>query len=404
MPSLIRISPMPSLKPQTEPGPHRPLFQGEKPIAIIGECRDSDGFPLPIQPSASMLFGPRGACVIADNGPLWIADTGHHRLLGWKEIPTEDHTPADWLLGQPDFSQEGRNAKGLPNAGTLNVPTGVAKCGNGMVIADAWNHRVLMWFRVPEGSHLLPDRVLGQPNFTSTASNQGQTVPTASSLHWPYGVHAEGDSLFIADTGNRRVLIWHALPRYNGQPADVVLGQTQFDCRDENAGSEPNAMSMRWPHAITIWNGNLCVADAGNNRIMIWDGIPLENGTPARWILGQPASDLVDHNNSLYWPRADTLNMPYGVTASGSWLIAADTANSRLVGWQDCHLETGAKAEALLGQPSFEAKGDNQWRFPVRGSLCWPYHVQVCGKWAIVADSGNNRAQLWTLNDELGTE
>lgn len=401
MRTTIHISSFSTLKNEIEPHTPRSMFQGEDPMVVLGESRNSNGFPLPIQPSVSTLFGPRGACVISEGGPLWVADTGHHRLLGWKDIPSEDNTPADWLMGQPDFSREGRNAKGSPNAGTFNVPTGVARYGKGLVVADAWNHRLLIWFHVPDGSHLAPDRVLGQADFFSTSSNQGEIAPAASSLYWPYGVHAEGDSLFIADTGNRRVLIWHVPPRQNGQPADVVLGQTQFDCRDENAGSEPNAMSMRWPHAITIWNGNLCVADAGNNRIMIWDGIPFENGTPCRWLLGQPASDLVDHNQSSYWPRADTLNMPYGVTASGPWLIAADTANSRLLGWHYSHLETGAKAEALVGQPTFERKGDNQWRFPVRESLCWPYHVQICGKWAIVADSGNNRVQLWTLNDEL---
>ncbi len=122
---------------------------------------------------------------------------------------------------------------------------------------------------------------------------------------------------------------------------------------------------------------------------------------PSRWILDQTASHLVDHNASLYWPRAGTLNMPYGVTATGSWLIAADTANSRLIGRHDSNLQTGAKAQALAGQPTFQVKGDNQWSFPVRGSLCWPYHVQVCGKFVVVSDSGNNRVQLWDIDGAL---
>lgn len=54
----------------------------------------------------------------------------------------------------------------------------------------------------------------------------------------------------VADTDNRRVLIWFARPERNGQPADLVLGQIDFDRRDENAGGEPSRMSMRWPHAI----------------------------------------------------------------------------------------------------------------------------------------------------------
>lgn len=93
--------------------------------------------------------------------------------------------------------------------------------------------------------------------------------------------------------------------------------------------------------------------------------------------------------------------MPYGVTVTGSWLIAEDSAYSRLIGWHDSNLQTGAKAQALTGQPTFHAKGDNQWSFPVRGSLRWPYHVWVCGKLVIMSDSGNNYVQLWDINGTL---
>lgn len=152
---------------------------------------------------------------------------------------------------------------------------------------------------------------------------------------------------------------------------------------------------------MAIWHGHLCVTDAGNNRIMIREELPTEHGEPCRWILGQQSPALVDHNASLYWPRTETLNMPYGITAMHSWLITADTANCRILGWHASGLQTGAKARALAGQPTYHAKGDNQWRFPVRGSLCWPYQVHASGKWVVVSDSGNNRVQLWAMNGAL---
>lgn len=40
---------------------------------------------------------------------------------------------------------------------------------------------------------------------------------------------------------------------------------------NENGGTSPTASSMRWCHDITIWDNNLVVTDAGNNRIMIWE-------------------------------------------------------------------------------------------------------------------------------------
>ena len=65
------------------------------------------------------MFGPRAACLLSPTGPLWVADTGHHRLLGWQNLPTKDHQPADWIIGQPDFFHEGQNAKRTPGKSTL---------------------------------------------------------------------------------------------------------------------------------------------------------------------------------------------------------------------------------------------------------------------------------------------
>lgn len=378
-----------------------PVWNADAPVVILGDCRDTDGFPMPVAPSPHTLFGPRGCCLVTQRGPLWIADTGHHRLLGWRQCPREDGIAADWVIGQPDFYSEGRNAKSNPGPATLNVPTGIAAYGSGLAVADAWNHRVLIWRRLPQNNHCAPDLVLGQENFENVATNRGRSTPGADTLYWPYGVSAWGEALVVADTGNRRVLIWLTPPERNGQPADLVLGQAGFDRRDENAGGAPSAMSMRWPHSIARWGEALCVADAGNNRVMIWDRMPSEPGAEGRWILGQADGSHVDHNAGHYWPHAGTLNMPYGAAAVGEWLVVADTANSRLLGWHQQDLVTGAKARALAGQPTFERKGDNQWAFPSRDTLCWPYGLSICEGLLAVADSGNNRVLIRPLHDEV---
>ena len=112
-------------------------------------------------------------------------------------------------------------------------------------------------------------------------------------------------------------------------------------------------------------------------------------------MLGQLDPTQVDNNQSLYWPNAASLNMPYGLAAAGDWLVVADTANSRLLGWHADDCRTGAPARALAAQPDFGAKGDNRWQLPARDSLCWPYGVAACGEQLVVADSGNNRALVW---------
>ena len=397
----MKISPDASLRvAAASTVPHRPLLQSE-PFAVLGAQRVPPIVTAGIQPEAQTCFGPRGAALMAENGPLWLCDTGHHRLLGWKKLPERDEAPADWVIGQSTMQNEGRNGKGEITAATVNVPTGICRCYHagevGMAVADAWNHRILIWKRLPENDNVPADIVLGQVDQYHGEANRGQSYPTADSLYWPYGVAWNDGHLMVADSENRRILIWKGLPQVDGQPADWVLGQNNFTCRDENAGGDANAMSMRWPHGIALWQGHLCVSDAGNNRIMVWKGIPERNGADCDFVLGQRNFHQVDHNQSLYWPRANTLNMPYAIAATSDWLLVADTANSRLLGWHIDDLATGAEARALTGQSDFHQKGDNRWRPPVADSLCWPYGIQVCGNVVALADSGNNRVSLWRL-------
>jgi hypothetical protein len=377
--------------------PHRRML-GEEPLVVLGADRVPSIASAGVPVDAQTCFGPRGAVLIEPQGPLWICDTGHHRMLGWHRRPDGDRAAADWVIGQPDFAREGRNAKGEVNAASLNVPTGISGFGDsGLAVADAWNHRILVWTTRPTESHVPADLVLGQPDFKSGEPNRGRGRASADTLFWPYGVACFGGRLFVADAENRRVLVWNELPWENGQPADLVLGQTSFEDRDENGGRAADDASMRWPHGISAWRDHLAVADAGNNRIMVWRSFPTSHGQRADALLGQPSAVAVDHNQSLYWPRADTLNMPYAVASSGDWLLVSDTASSRLVGWHIDDLRTGSGARALAGQADFHDKGDNRWMPPIADSLCWPYGITVCGPFAVVADSGNNRVSVWEL-------
>ena len=368
---------------------------------VLGATEDPHGLALPVVPSAHSMFGPRGVCSAPD-GSLWVSDTGHHRVLGWRRAPTEDATPADILLGQPAFDREGRNAGGSASLSTMNVPTGIVACGvdgQGLAVADPWNHRVLIWHRRPTASHRAPDVVLGQADFDGGEANRGRDLPRAATMFWPYCVAWDGLRLWVADTGNRRVLMWQGLPQRHNVAADLVLGQPDFDHRDENAGAAPSAASMRWPHAITFQRGGLCVADAGNNRLMLWHHMPAMNHAPCDVLVGQSAMHGAEHNQTSYFPDAACLNMPYGATVAGDLLIVADTANSRLLAWRiDALTQSGVDAHALAAQDDWNAKGDNRWRPVARDSVCWPYCVATSGgDTLLVADSGNNRVMLWPL-------
>ena len=133
---------------------------------------------------------------------------------------------------------------------------------------------------------------------------------------------------------------------------------------------------------------------------MIWHQAPALNGQPCDAMLGQRHHAAVDHNQGDYWPNAAALNMPYALTTIGDWLVVADTASSRLLGWHRDDLKGyGRPARLLAGQPDWESKGDNRWQAPVRDSVCWPYGLASEREHAVIADAGNNRVLLWRWHD-----
>lgn len=373
-----------------------PVLDPAGPIVVLG---GADPFNPDIVPEACSLFGPRSAHLAGRDGPLFIADTGHHRVVVHHRLPTEDGRSADLVLGQPDFHTEGRNAgRDDASAATMNVPTGICTFGDGIAVADSWNNRVLVWRTRPTHSAQPADFVLGQRDFTTQRPNQGRDTPSAHSMHWPFQVRVHDGRLYVADAGNRRLLVWRTLPDETATPADFALGQPDLDSRSDNAGGPADARTLRWPHDLAVLDGSLVVADAGNNRVLMWNGMPDQPHTPAASVVGQTDFSGTNHNQGQYWPTAAAVSMPYALAASRSGLLVADTANSRLLGYRGPYTN-GMAADRLTAQDHFRTKGDNKNKLPVRDSLCWPYGLDVVDDLAVVSDTGNHRILLWRLAD-----
>jgi hypothetical protein len=122
--------------------------------------------------------------------------------------------------------------------------------------------------------------------------------------------------------------MWNGIPERHGAPADLVLGQRSFTARDENAGGGPDAVGMRWPHAIAVWCGEVMVADAGDNRIMGWRSLPGASGQSCDYVLGQ-AMHRIDHNRAATRQRG----VEHAVRARGNGRSArqSPTPRARLV-------------------------------------------------------------------------
>lgn len=347
------------------------------------------GLALPdASPTPSTMYAPRGVC-LTDSAVI-AADTGNHRLLVWHDpLPDADHADADVVIGHGDMVTEGPEL--------FFLPTGVMVTGDGrLVVADAWHHRILVWDTVPRSSGTSPTMVLGQAGLEGVTEGCGP-----QQFYWPFGIAMVDGVFWVADTGNRRVLGWTGGLPEPGQPADLVLGQDDFVSRGENRDGPVAADSLRWPHAITSVGDTMFVADAGNHRVLGWCGAA-DRSRPADIVIGQPTFETaVEFPYRPQGPRA--FRFPYAVTSSpeGS-LFVADTSNNRIAIVDDAEAtfrseSVGAAFDRVLGQPDLDANGENRWDRVQHDSLCWPYGLSYCGGRVGVADSGNNRVVVWSV-------
>lgn len=399
----VRVSaPAPARPARTAAPPAGDVAGGWRPHIWLGAPAPGGLALPPAHPTMAWLYAPRG--VYLDDHHLVVADSGNHRVLIWHGLPDRDGQPADVVLGQPDGESEGPAAGGRGPRYGMHLPTGVLIHQGRLLVADAWHHRVLVWDRVPQRPGQPPDLVLGQAGRDHAEPNRGGEC-SATTLYWPYGIGVVAGRFYVADTGNRRVLGWSAgVPDSPDRPADLVLGQAGPGDREENRGEGVGPRSFRWPHDVTGTSGTdgtLLVADAGDHRVLGWRPHP-DADRDADLVLGQ--DDFRSAAEFPYPPqRPDRLRFPYALSVDAAAgpagpagvvpLAVADTANNRVLLWADA--AGGGPADAVLGQPSFEANGENRWSTVAHDTFCWPYGLWLHGDRLAVADSGNNRVVVW---------
>src|SRR5207248_2880500 len=108
-----------------------------------------------------------------------------------------------WIeLGQPDWTSTGTSSAG----DGLNFPRGVAfdPLNKRLFVADSGNNRIMVFDLIAGATnHMMATYVLGQSTWGQTAASLSQT-----GLSNPRGLSYDptGKHLFVADTGNNRVL------------------------------------------------------------------------------------------------------------------------------------------------------------------------------------------------------
>lgn len=339
------------------------------------------------------FLAPRGVFV-ADNH-LFVSDTGRNRVFIWKELPTSEYREPDVVLGQPSISETGRNSGGLVSERTLHYPSGIWSDGTILIVGDAWNHRVLIWHTLPTENGQAADVVLGQPDFASNQPNVAGigNDPSAQTLNWPYGVFSNGSSLWIADTGNRRILFYQDIPKTNFEAADKVIGKPDFTTRDyEN--HEPI-----WPYSVKVnANNQMVVADTQFYRNLIWHNAEEAFTKPADVIIGQPDFDACGQNQFGLFPSSKSLNWTYDACFYKDGLLVNDTGNSRILWFDTLPQNNNTEATAVIGKRDFKTGSENKETLHgTASSLYWPFSISTQGNKLVIADTGNHRLVITDL-------
>jgi len=301
-----------------------PSDDGEPPTLVMGQdnLEENEANRQGLVGSGSLFF-PTGISS-GDDQHVFVADKDNHRVLIWKKIPFSDGWNADISLGQSGMDERDANRGDFENVqqDTMSFPTGVFYDveNDKVFVVDQGNNRVLIWNSLPRDAGQPADVVIGQKDFVSRSPNMGKGDGRCSqeSMYFPNGVVAGKTGFFVSDTGNNRVLYWKETPTENGQPADMVFGQSNFFDNRHNRNGQANATTLNDPYGLWLeeeenpeWvppeenalaetqeeetldessSGEgedtveeeipeylfkLFIADRGNSRVVVWNELPI---------------------------------------------------------------------------------------------------------------------------------
>ncbi len=352
---------------------------GQAAVTVVGQKNFSANIPGAAADELGTVTGLAVAgnrLIVCDGGLPFLAPNNHRILIFPNLSELGVGAAAAVVIGQPEF---GKNTPGLSEK-SFNNPIGISTDGQRLAVADTNNNRVLIFNRIPTENGAAAELVVGQSDFKSSAAGVGR-----GGLRAPNGVFLDGQRLFVADTGNHRVLIFNSLPASNGAQADVVLGQADFNARADQAAS---ATSLRDPTSAFTDGLRLIVADLGHNRVLIWNRVPTSNNAAADVVIGQP-----DFNSEAAGTGPASLDFPRHAFLAGGRLFLADAGNNRILIYEQLPTSNGVAADVVLGQADFRtatAPGTAPDRLTA-GDLSTPLALASSGSGILVADTGHRR-------------
>ncbi len=336
--------------------------------AISGLLSEKDAayaFPAPLpilrnddDDSDSALRFPGKILADSANGRLYVADSGHNRIVV-TDIASGDIVT---IIGS---GKAGLADGGYHNA-TFSNPQGMTMAGAILYVADTDNH-ALRAVHLDRGT---VETVAGTGRQSRWGATGGQSRTT--SLNSPWDVTILDGRVYIAMAGSHQ--IWRYDPGRN--TVEVYAGSGREDIAD---GMLERA-SLAQPSGISAGNGRLYFADSETSSIRVADtgGVRTLMGTGLfdfGWRDGRFSGALLQH--------------PLGVVYDGGMLWIADTYNNRLRRADPARgvIETmaGSDPDGLSDGPGDRALFDE------------PGGLSVAGGKVYVADTNNHAIRIYDI-------
>lgn len=247
-----------------------PTGNGQNASVVIGQndfISNSSG-------CSATKFNSITGLLVTPDGKLLVTDPGNNRILIFNSIPTSNGAAADVVIGQTDFLSSSSGS----TASKLDVPWDCAYTPEGKLLVsdNGGNNRVLIFNDVPTTNGASADLVIGNDHFGPKAASC-----TKNTLNQPSVTVSVEGKIAIADF-NHRVLIYDRVPSVNNAPADYVLGQPNFTTNVpfndgyNNTGS-PSDKNIQSPYSICFdLNGRLFVNGDNMHRVMVFGETPTE--------------------------------------------------------------------------------------------------------------------------------
>lgn len=204
------------------------------------------------------------------NQRLFVAERNNHRLSIYDTNTLVNGESAVNVIGKDSIL----DANTVPQSiNRLYLGTGVAydPIRNRLFVTDYNRITVYDTTTITNGENAIS--VIGQTNFTSNG-----TSTSISGLNDPQHLDydAVNDRLFVADRLNHRVLVFDTATTTNGENAVYVIGQSSFN----TALSDVTVSNLSSPYGVkyNASTTELFVADSGNNRILVFDASPAPKG------------------------------------------------------------------------------------------------------------------------------